>query len=225
MQVSSAGRKRARAQSSAFAVSDSPAEADHRVGLQPDSRTCKLCGAKDCSQDPLDGGFLFWYYPPSGGRNTGMICFYCGRTWFTYYRHRSETRTLTLMVSWVGADGERHTAFLSLRGKFVEICVQGGSRLVRVNGGIQPNTPTVVSIDRREQSVEDEDQHVELNYYMTTYGGGMGDPRTNGKGHKICKLEGVWGVMVPGPPPSRRCDVLGKESWTSRMWKTMERCS
>ena len=50
--------------------------------------------------------------------------------------------------------------------------------------------------DREEVNIEGPSEyHVEYSEYLNVYG----DPRTNGKGHTVKKVDGVWGVSIPGP--------------------------
>ena len=63
----------------------------------------------------------------------------------------------------------------------------------------------VVSKQRHVTSIDDSDDWVELEFYRSEYvwrsqGPGLGDPRTNGLGHQIFKLDGVMGARVPGLP-------------------------
>ncbi len=68
----------------------------------------RLCALADNSKDPLDGMILAWYAPPLNGKNVGFFCWYCGRVWFTYYRHDPLTRNLTLTATVMGADSNKH---------------------------------------------------------------------------------------------------------------------
>ena len=76
---------------------------DTRAGQKPDGRLCKLCHNADSSDDPLDGGFLYWAYPASqSGSTVGNCCWYCNRVFMTIYRHDPETNTLPQLTNVLG---------------------------------------------------------------------------------------------------------------------------
>ncbi len=77
----------------------------------------RLCSSADNSKDPLDGMFLAWYGTPRDGKNDGMVCWYCGRVWFTYFRHDSETRTLSLLALAIGEDSVKYKDFDAKKGQ------------------------------------------------------------------------------------------------------------
>lgn len=76
--------------------------------------------------------------------------------------------------------------------------VEAGTRTVRPK--LDGVTEVVKKKNRSVVSVEDADLHIELEHYKSAYKGGLGDPLSNGLGHRVCRLEGVLGVMVPGEP-------------------------
>ena len=51
--------------------------------------------------------------------------------------------------------------------------------------------------------IDDDDSHVELEFYQNFHLGGLGDPLSNGLGHRVCWFEGVYGVVVRGAPIKR----------------------
>ena len=191
-----------------------PVEDDPRIGLVPDGRACKCCKLKDTSPDPLDGGYLFWFYAPQGGLNCGFYCWYCGKVWFAWYRHHYGTRTLTLLaLSLGGESSENIDEFDRLRTVLVNIVLEAGHRNVRPAKAISAAaTVTVTSTSRQMVSVEEDDDHVELEYYKTEYKGGLGDPLLNGLGHRVCNIDGQLGVIVTGPPikNSEACEAADR---------------
>lgn len=164
-----------------------------------DGRLCKLCQSPDNSKDPIDGGSLAWWYAPKNGKTQGCHCFYCGKAWHTKFRHDARTKSLSALLHEAGKDTSIHESFMATRKLIIDKCLQNGGRDIRVTSKEFP-IATVVSKERTVNSIEDSDDWVELEYYRTQYFGGMGDPMTNGRGHRVVKLQGQMGVVVPGPP-------------------------
>lgn len=99
-------------------------EGQGSLDFVPDGRPCKLCGASADSKDPLDGGYLAWYYAPVGNTCAGHYCWYCGRVWFTYFKVDQATSTLTKMVSMCGSDQDLRDHFQELRAKLVDLVLE-----------------------------------------------------------------------------------------------------
>ena len=122
--------------------------------------------------------------------------------WFAWYRHHYGTRTLTLLaLSLGGESSEKIDEFDRLRTVLVNLVLEAGHRNIRPAKAISAaGTVTVTSTSRQMVSVEEDDDHVELEYYKTEYKGGLEYPLLNGLGHRVGKIDGQLGVIVPGPP-------------------------
>lgn len=171
------------------------------ANYSPDGRCCVLCGARKANDtDPVEPSqYMAWYYKHRQGRAQGSCCWYCGRSWYSRYRARHPT-----LGGFITACGEDFELLEQLRGTsawLLEQCAKAGSRSISIAFSDLPQS--VESTRRSGTSIEEEDQHIELQYYIHTWHGGMGDPNTNGKGHQTGWCEGVFGVFVPGPPIKR----------------------
>ena len=168
----------------------------------PDGRECTLCISSDMHKDPVHGRFRKWFRTTKDGRhNDGSVCWYCGRAWQSALKARY--KTLTILISAIGVDDGSLKEEL---GKVVEFliqkCIAAGCHDIYVSFNDIPTT--VTSKHRERQAVfDDDDQHVELEYYKKHFQGGMGDPFQNGLGHKVGTFDGIWGVFVPGAPVKR----------------------
>ena len=90
-------------------------------------------------------------------------------------------------------------AFWVLQAFFLKCCVEQGSIKIQIEWGRAP--VSVISIQRQRQTLEDDpDTWVELLYYKTKHEGGLGDPMTNGLGHKLGKEGDRMGVWISAPP-------------------------
>ena len=168
---------------------------------QLDGRACKICGETDNSQDPVTKKCRRWYRPPKNGKTQGEICWYCGRVWYAVAR--AERPTLGQYILVLGQNQEKlkthqeHVEFLT------KVSVEAGSHDVSVKwSSCLSSTVTTTQRNRTEVS-DDADQHVELEYYKNHFMGGLGDPFTNGLGHRVGMFEGQHGVFVPGAPIKR----------------------
>ena len=114
------------------------------------------------------------------------------------------TRTLTLLVAELGRHDDEYEMFLTKREKLLDIIIERGSRQITLTMTLLEVT-TVTSKERQLHSIEDMDEHVELEYYKTRYRGGLGDPLINGfLGHIFARVDGVLGVVVPSEPIKKR---------------------
>lgn len=81
----------------------------------PAGRSCKLCGSKDTDKDMVFPClFIKWAKPVRNGKNQGMICHYC---WKTYQGRFAITYTkFDLLVDTVGKDNDVKSKFNHYRG-------------------------------------------------------------------------------------------------------------
>ena len=165
------------------------------IAFRPDGRSCHACASLDTSLDPLTGLNLRWHYSPVAGVNQGRLCWFCGRVWQGHWKLTYQT--LKKFEAALGVESEMPEAHKTKRAFLVEQVLEQGTYDVKI---VFQEKTTVESIDRRRKTLESTDLHIELEYYKSTHEGGKGDPMTNGLGHKVCWLEGVLGVMIPGPP-------------------------
>ena len=166
------------------------------IAPKPDGRHCRLCHEQDLATDPVDGGFRAWYYPRQDGKTQGHFCFYCGRTWHARFRHKYSS--LGDFAKACGEQNELLQAFMGLQGELVQKCQVAKTREIRLaTNDLQTK---VVGKERLKTALVDEDEFVELSYYMSSYRGGLGHPSTNGLGHQLRTIDGCTGVIVPGAP-------------------------
>ena len=105
-----------------------------------------------------------------------MYCWYCGRTHQSAYRARFPS--LAKLVEQCGQDSDLRDEVLGKQKWLVDKCVKAGTRHITISFGDAPST--VTSTERQEVECADFGEHVELQYYMDKYKGGLGDPNTNG---------------------------------------------
>ncbi len=163
------------------------------IEFTPDGRQCHCCKRRDDSKDHVTDGFLAWWYPPKDGKSCGMICWYCGKAWFVKYRFSVSTRTTTLLVKELGTCDEFRAEFFKVRDFIVEKAIENGGKFRSVNK--DELKTRIYSIHRKGSEVYGEEDWVEIEWYKTGYKHydgtkGLGDPLTNGLGHKIARHEG-----------------------------------
>ena len=105
-----------------------------------------------------------------------MYCWYCGRTHQSAYRARFPS--LANLVEQCGQGSDLLDEVLGKQKWLVDKCVKAGTRHITISFGDAPST--VTSTERQEVECADFGEHVELQYYMDKYKGGLGDPNTNG---------------------------------------------
>lgn len=170
--------------------------------FSPDGRGCDICKEKDSSACPVfPRRFRRWFYPPMNGKTQGSICWFCGRVWKGKFKFAFATTTL--YVEAVGGSNELREEHIALMKVLIEACSKAGTYEVKISWSSTALATEVTSTERRRQSIEDEDLHVEFEYYKSEYKGGMGDPATNGRNHRVGWCDGVFGVFVPGAPIKR----------------------
>ena len=164
----------------------------------PDGRLCRLCHEADNSKDPVTGKGRKWFRQPKNGHTQGAMCWYCGRVWFSMFRVRFKTLTEFILAAGQSQEllEERRQGVAFL----IKTCVGAGTHDVTMQWGCALSSE-VSSIERlRSQVIDDDGERVGLEYYKTLYRGGLGDPATNGLGHRTGWFEGIYGVFVPGAP-------------------------
>ena len=144
----------------------------------PDNRNCVLCNVHVANQaDPVNKNeFMAWHYKPVKGKTQGNFCWYCGRTHQSAYRARYPS--LSKLVEQCGQDNDIREEVLSKQRWLLDKCIKAGTRAITISFGDSPST--VTSTERQQVECSDYDEHVELAYYIDTFKGGLGDPKTNG---------------------------------------------
>ena len=141
---------------------------------------------------------MLWYYKPRVGRTQGSTCWYCGRTWYSTFRVKFPTLGMFLKECAKDLDGTVPTKACKMAMWLLQECVKAGTHNIQISFSDCP--ASVSSTNRQGVLVEDEDLHIELEFYKTKWEGGKGDPLTNGLGHKTGWFEGTYGVFIPGAP-------------------------
>ena len=157
-----------------------------------DGRRCKLCKVIDTDYDDVKPEeFIAWGYPPRNGRVQGTICYYCRKVWANIYVNRFKSvedfaKDLTI-------EEEHKKEFMEWRTFVLSKYCEAGSRYAKFRYGdeakdqrLKKNTIEMVDLE------EPEDLICMLKDYK------HGDPRSNGKGHRLIKHHGQDAVLMPG---------------------------
>ena len=124
---------------------------------------------------------------------------------------------MSLYLESLGESNELYEQHMLLVNVVIEACKQAGSYEVRISWN-NCLSSAVTSTERQRQSIEDCDYHIELQYYMHTYKGGMGDPKTNGHNHKVGWADGgLWRVC---PRRAHQQNKRSKRSSSTRLRPT-----
>ena len=176
----------------------------------PDGRSCKLCGEKDNSHDPVaaangiplsadDGESLrTWCYPPAAdGKTSGSVRWYCYRTWLGKYKVRNFT--ITTLVQHVGAKDEHFEEFQKYLNALIDHFVQKKSRAGKMPWSETPDLTLTLTEAFESRFESPNDQYWLKSYYLEH----KGDPKSNGLGHKEVVRGGKEFVIIPGRSRSR----------------------
>ena len=143
----------------------------------------------------------------------GRCCYYCLRVFRAQFSHIYKMEALVVSM---GKDQNLHQQFHSSRAKVVHRVLEAGRRDVRISwrdesqsqqedrdeGSVLKSTS-----DKSIEMIEPEDTLFDPSDYLLKYG----DIQSNGLGHKLVTIDGVAGVLVPGP-----------KVWRIRRNKSME---
>ena len=156
-----------------------------------DGRRCKLCKVIDTDYDDVEPEeFIAWGYPPRNGCVQGTVCYYCRKVFSNIYSNRFKSledfgKEMT--------DQDHKKEFMEWRTFVISKFCEAGSRYVKIRYGddakdqrLKKNTIEMVDLE------EPEDLICMLKDYK------HGDPRVNGKGHRLIKHLGKDAVLMPG---------------------------
>jgi hypothetical protein len=144
----------------------------------PDGRVCfSICNESDASPDLVDAKmFMAWYYnfDPLTGKTVGTVCHYCGRAWVVYFKKKypKTCGTLQLFIGELGTNEAIRAELKLVRDKFVDLCKAQG-KTIGVTFKISDSDIQIWRKERSMHCVEDEDEHVEMEYYKQMYKGGL----------------------------------------------------
>ena len=157
-----------------------------------DGRRCKLCKVIDTDYDDVEPEeFIAWGYPPRNGRVQGTICYYCRKVWANIYVNRFKSvedfaKDLTI-------EEEHKKEFMEWRTFVISKYCEAGSRYVKIRYGDEAKDQRL-----KKNSIEmvDLEEPEDLICMLKDYK--HGDPRVNGKGHRLIKHHGQDAVLMPG---------------------------
>ena len=178
---------------------------DNTVGsvryVARDNRSCKLCFAKDMSEDPIImEERIWWAYPPADGKKPeGHYCMYCLRVYER--RYAVLHRTIEIFVAMCGSDASVYEEFKQWRVTLIEhIKSHDNNRSARMQWSRVAASRERLESSQKIQCVMEEPE--DKVYLEEDYIKKHGNPDHNGLGHNRVQIPAQGGfkrgVCVPG---------------------------